>query len=119
MKTAHKTCVRFLKCSVNNCPLHPEYPDLFIFKDDPERKCTLAKTIRIRIASEHPQIKLKYKGLTSREYNAKKRWDNLPETEKEAMRQRAKNFLPQKRKKAVLLGSTDLDVEKGILIPRE
>jgi len=78
-------CPRYLKCSVNNCPLSIDYPNLSVAPNDPEKKCGVAKTIRVRIGS---QTTLKYGGLTRGEYNAKERWDALPETEKEAMRQR-------------------------------
>jgi hypothetical protein len=36
-------CQRFDKCSVNNCPLHPSYPDLIVDLEDPKTKCKLGK----------------------------------------------------------------------------
>lgn len=86
-----KKCPRYAKCSVNNCPLHPEYPDLYIDPEDLEKKCTMEKPVRTRIAAELPGI-LKYEGLTPREYSAKKRWDSLSEEEQKKIKNWSKNL---------------------------
>lgn len=75
-------CPRYSKCFVNNCPLHPAYPDLLIDEGYREQKCTMEKQVRIRIASEFPGV-LKFGGLTPREFAAQKKWDELPPEEKE------------------------------------
>ncbi len=74
-------CPRFLKCSVNNCPLHPQYPDLYIDIDDKQKECSLAKTIRVEIGSKYPE--LKYQGMTPREWGATKRYESFSSDEKE------------------------------------
>jgi hypothetical protein len=53
-------CPRFAKCNVNNCPLHPKYPELVSDPEDEEKKCSLAKTIRIRIAADYPDTEIQW-----------------------------------------------------------
>ena len=79
-------CPRYIKCSVNNCPLSTNYPNWETNINDPERKCKLPKVKRIELAKGSS---LKYEGMTQNEYNGKIRWDNRPESEKEMIRQRA------------------------------
>lgn len=80
-------CPRYQKCSVNNCPLHPQYPDLTIDPEDHEQKCTLAKSVRIRVAEKYPGV-LKLEGLTPREFNGRNKWNALSTEEQELIRKR-------------------------------
>lgn len=83
-------CPRYKKCSVNSCPLDPAYPNRVTDETDPEQKCTIAKTIRSKIAAKYPGT-LKFEGLTPREFTAKKNWEILPEEEKDKKREAIKN----------------------------
>lgn len=83
-------CPRYKKCSVNNCPLDSAYPNRVTAEGDIEHKCTIAKTIRSRIAAKYPGV-LKFEGLTPREFTAKKNWENLSEEEKDKKREAIKN----------------------------
>lgn len=83
-------CPRYKKCAVNNCPLDPVYPSRVTDEGDVEHKCTIAKTIRSRIAAKYPGT-LKFEGLTPREFTAKKNWENLSEEEKDKKREAIKN----------------------------
>ncbi len=75
-------CPRFNRCSVNNCPLSFNYPFLVNYEDrDP--KCTLEKSVRVRIGSKYP--KLKYQGMTGKEFSATKRYESLSIEEKERL----------------------------------
>ena len=75
-------CPRFNRCSVNNCPLSFNYPFLVNYEDrDP--KCTLEKSVRVRIGSKYPR--LKYQGMTAKEFNATKRYESLSVEEKERL----------------------------------
>ena len=65
-------CPRHDFCNVNNCLLHPDYPNLSMLKH--EKPCPMPKSMRIRFARDNPG-KYKRGGLTKREYAAKKRWD--------------------------------------------
>jgi len=78
-----RECPRFQKCSTNNCPLHPLYMYMHTDRDDPDPVCTMEKQVRERIGAKYSDI-LRYKGLTSREYGAKLRWEALsPEEQQE------------------------------------
>jgi len=78
-QTAVKSCPRYSKCSVNDCPL---CPGMFISdSSDPEHKCTLAKSIRHRIGK---QFNLSNQGLKSRELQAKKLWESLSPEQQQA-----------------------------------
>ena len=83
-------CPRYSKCSANNCPLHPVYPHILVCPEDGEQKCKVAKNIRIRISSESPG-KLKYGGLTSREYTAKQKWESMTPEEQAVRKSRMAN----------------------------
>jgi hypothetical protein len=74
LKIPAKLCPRFIHCSVNNCPLHPDYTNLSTSKLDREQKCTMEKNVRKRIASQFLNL-LKLGGLTPQEYSAKRRFD--------------------------------------------
>ena len=67
-------CPRYIQCSINNCPLYPEYPDLFTSPYDAEKKCTISKTIRLRIAAKYPGI-LRFGGMKIAEYKALEAWN--------------------------------------------
>ena len=71
-------CPRFNRCSVNNCPLSFSYP-LFKYPEDRETRCSLAKSIRVRIGSKY---ELKYQGMTAKEWGATKRCLNIEEKER-------------------------------------
>ncbi len=88
-------CPSFISCSVNNCPLHPEYPSLSVSSFDPETKCKAQKSGRIRIANKYPGI-LKYGGLTVKERKREIRRENRTPEEWEILRLRAKNMLKSK-----------------------
>ena len=62
-----ENCPRFERCSVNNCPLHPKYPDMDTCPQDSEKRCTLGKKKRLLIASDSG---LKFKGMTTREWGS-------------------------------------------------
>ena len=68
-----RQCPRFDRCSVNNCPLdpHPVNPA------DQQTKCTLAKSIRQRIAAKYPG-QLANDGLTAREAAGTRSFAKLP-----------------------------------------
>lgn len=87
----YEKCSKYYNCSVNNCPLHPSYPGLFIDEEDKEKKCTLRKSTRFKIGSKYPDV-IKYQGLTTREWSARKTYDNLTDEEKEKMVERIKKF---------------------------
>jgi len=92
MTTPYYECPRFDKCNVNNCPLHPFYPDLIVDPEDRELKCTIEKQVRFKIGSKYPDI-LKYQGLSRPEYTGKQRFENLSEQDKEIVRERAKGLI--------------------------
>lgn len=85
-------CPRFKTCSVNNCPLDPEYPDRYTDSEDQQRQCTLGKIYRMRIAGQYPGV-LKMEGMTKREYSAKKAWDDLPGEERARIIEKGKKSL--------------------------
>ena len=72
-----RQCPRFEHCDVPFCPLDPNQ-DLRTSLTG-EKKCTLAKSIRLRIGI---MAGLPRKGLTRREHASKLRWDGLEESEK-------------------------------------
>jgi hypothetical protein len=74
-------CPRYDRCSVNNCPLHPKYPNLYIDGADAEKVCDLGKARRQLIAGQFPGM-LKYGGLTPREFKAQARWAALTPEER-------------------------------------
>jgi hypothetical protein len=90
-----RDCPRFDFCSVNHCPLDPEQAKRLPDPGDKEKKCTLAKTIRMRIGSRFPEL-LPLGGLTPREYNGHQQWENAPTERREALRTRVEGFNRQK-----------------------
>lgn len=77
----YRECSRNQHCSVNNCPLSPRYPDHYTDPEDYKTKCTIAKSIRVRIGSQHLDV-LKFGGLTKREFSGRKVWEGLTESQK-------------------------------------
>ena len=77
VETIIRKCPQFVKCSVNACPLSSDYPVLC--KDPEERKCKLSKVKRMELAKGSS---LRYGGMTRGDYQAQKKWDNLPEQER-------------------------------------
>jgi len=84
-------CPRYSSCNVNSCPLHPQYPNMPIDPEDPEKRCTIAKSIRVRISAQFPGM-LRYDGLSPREFSAKERWNSLSPEEQEERRNNAKTL---------------------------
>lgn len=77
MKTIASECPRWPSCSVNNCPLDPRYPNLPVRPGDKERKCTMEKGVRVRIAAKYPG-QLPMNGLTRTEHAAKLVFERKP-----------------------------------------
>ncbi len=71
----YSLCLSYEKCSVNNCPLHSQYPDLSESDYDQETKCKAQKPTRIGIANKYAGI-LKFGGLTVKEYKRQTRRKN-------------------------------------------
>lgn len=88
----YRECPRYNKCSVNNCPLHPIFPELYLDPEDSQLKCTLEKEVRFRIGSKYPNL-LKFQGLTPREWAGKKRFEGLTDQDKELVRDRARRAI--------------------------
>ena len=65
-----RECPRWERCSVNNCPLDP-HP---VNYSDNETRCTVAKSIRIRISEKFPG-ELEHGGLTRAEWAGKQIWE--------------------------------------------
>lgn len=87
MKPLFESCPRYLKCSVNNCPLDTEYPNGYIEAYDEEQKCSLAKSYRMLVAAQRPGF-LRYEGMTSREHSSWTRWNSLSPAEQAARREK-------------------------------
>lgn len=98
-------CSRYARCSVNNCPLHPDYPNLAVDSEDAEKKCQMKKTIRIKIAEKFPGI-LTYGGRTQREFTGMKTWDNMSDEKKEICKSQVKNLT---------IGVTQVKQECGVM----
>ena len=99
MKTPHlaRQCPRFLSCSVNNCPLDIGYPDLVVDKDDKEKRCTMEKGVRTRIAATAPGT-LRLEGLTVAEAAARKCYESKPRSVRLNMAKQCKANLAAHRK---------------------
>ena len=83
----YQSCPRYHKCSVNCCPLDSFYPERGSISDNPQLKCTIAKSIRLRVHNENGG-NLKFKGMTVKEYQGWKRWNDKPKQEKQQYRDR-------------------------------
>ena len=81
MKMPYEECPRFNSCSINICPLDP-----FIHQKEKlfdEQDCPMEKGVRLKLGKDLQSL-----GLTPRELQGKRRWEALPEANKEATRQR-------------------------------
>ena len=58
-----ENCSRFHRCSVSICPLDPDMALRVYVRGEP--KCTMRKSVRMRLGSELP-----WKGMTVRELSA-------------------------------------------------
>ncbi len=65
----YELCPKFDDCSAPKCPL-----DSLYHKRSPrmigEEKCTMRKSIRLRIVRENPGYNLPYEGLNGREHSS-------------------------------------------------
>lgn len=81
-KSPESHCPRFDSCSINKCPLSKRYSELKNDSSDPSKvqkeKCT-TKKIRIEIGTA---FNLPMRGMTSREFNGAKMWENMSDSEK-------------------------------------
>lgn len=84
MNEPYMECTRYQRCSVNHCPLDPDQDTRQSHPGDKQQKCTLAKTIRVRIGSKYPDS-LTLGGLTPREHQSKLRWSKLTAAQKQAI----------------------------------
>jgi hypothetical protein len=96
MSNLARQCPRFPSCSVNNCPLNQEYPNRHVDSADKERKCPIAKSIRLRIAATGPGT-LQLSGLTVAEHAARRAFDQKPVTVRLAMIEKGKASLAAHR----------------------
>ena len=90
-------CPRFLRCSVNNCPLDSSYPNLLVDPSDSEKSCPMEKNVRTRIASQFPPDTLHHSGLNIREYTARIRFEALPVALRNEMANRGREALKRQR----------------------
>ena len=91
-----KLCSRFDSCSVNNCPVDPVYPGLYIHPDDSAKVCPMEKGVRLRIAAKFPGL-FPMLGHTVREWGAKQRYDALSPDVKTQMAERCRTNLARLR----------------------
>lgn len=85
------SCPRFEDCNVNLCPLDPDKSNKALLPE--ESKCSLRKSIRLRLGKNLPNL-----GLHPREFNARKRWVQLGQIEKEQRITQLKENLSKKPK---------------------
>ena len=88
MKQIARTCPRFSTCSVNNCPLDP---NPCAIAEDREPRCTMAKSVRVRLAGAMPGA-LPRGGLTKREYGAKLGFEQVSPISRAAMVERLRSY---------------------------
>jgi hypothetical protein len=69
---------------VNRCPLDEGYPNQFVDRNDKERRCTMEKAVRVRIATTEPS-RLAMSGLTATEHAAALAYERKPVAVKLAM----------------------------------
>jgi hypothetical protein len=72
----YRSCPRFASCSVNHCPLDPQQDRRQPEASDTAKKCGLAKSIRVRIGREYPEL-LPLMGMTRREHAGQRVWASL------------------------------------------
>ena len=87
--TPDEECPRFDVCSVNKCPLSPDYAKLYTCEGDPETRCLARRSTREEIASRCDSLILPNRGLLDKEkaqdlrrMQAKARWEALSDEEK-------------------------------------
>lgn len=66
-------CPKFKSCSVNNCPLHPSYPNLSMYPEDPAKKCMVSKVKRVAIGDRYQGV-LRFGGMTRAEFGRTRSW---------------------------------------------
>jgi hypothetical protein len=91
-----KLCPRFDACSVNNCPVDPAYPTLFVDPKDKAKVCPMEKGVRLRIAVSFPFL-LPMLGHTTREWAGKQRYDSLSPAVKAQMAKQCRDNLSLQR----------------------
>ncbi len=92
--------------------MHPSFPELYIDDDDFQVKCKLEKEVRLRIGSKYPDI-LKFQGLTPKEWAGRKRFEGLPDQDKEIVRERARRSILSACETDVYLGGVRLPTPKS------
>ena len=92
-----RQCPRFDRCSVNRCPLAVGYPNQFVHPGDKEKRCTLEKSVRVRIAATAPGV-LRMAGLTTAERAAALVFERKPVAVRLAMLEKGKASLAAHRK---------------------
>jgi hypothetical protein len=92
-----RQCSRFPSCSVNNCPLDEEYPNRHVDPADKEKRCSMEKGVRLRIAATAPGT-LTLSGLTVAEAAAKKVFESKPLAVRLNMAEQCKSNLAAHRK---------------------
>jgi hypothetical protein len=85
-------CPRFNTCSAPSCPLDLKHDERMVLEG--EDRCTLGKKKRMAIAAGTP---LPRQGMTKPEWAGAQRWLNLPDSEKEALKQRGRAALLENR----------------------
>ena len=86
MPIPYHECPSFINCSCNICPLDPLVGQRTSLPG--EEKCKAYKPTRFKIGSKYPEL-LPFQGLTSREFNGKKRWEALSTSDKAIITARA------------------------------
>ncbi len=91
-------CPRFDRCSVNNCPLDPNYPNLLVNPLDKEKKCPMEKGVRSRIGNQFPEL-LPMLGLTRAEWGNTQAYLKKPLAVRTALAEKAQDSLNAFRKR--------------------
>jgi len=121
--TPNEECPRFYNCSVNKCPLHPDYETLYAALEDengpgdPEAKCLTRRRVREEIATRYPDV-LPNKGLTFAEIirdrrsdRGKARWNALSAEDKARRLGKLAEFRDRRPPKRVDDGATVVPAE--------
>ena len=87
-----RQCPRFQSCSVNRCPLDFGYLNQFVHPDDKDKRCTMEKSVRVRIATTELGW-LDMDGLTAREAGGLKAFGSLTLAQKSDFIKRGKDRL--------------------------
>ena len=98
-KMPYEDCPSFNACSAPRCPLDPDI-SIRVGTLPGEEKCRAHKPTREKIGKQYPAL-LPYGGLTKREFNGRKRWDELTPAKKQASLARLSSFgVPSRKGKA-------------------